>query len=358
MAKKHLSLDFNDWPSVDCRAWIAAQQTGSLFETRGLGAHWAKATRRNVSQCYGQWLHFLQTHSWLDPLEAPCERATKARLIDYFDELNRRVCSVSIASNLRNLSEALRVMDPDGDRSAVQGAVAYAQSLAEPSRDERPKIVGPSELYYAGIARMQRLQEAALMKPRKAVEYAEGLMMGIAASKPLRRRNLTHMVIGSNLRQGADGNFVLHYASSETKTRREIEADLPASLSPFVEAWLNRIRPVLAGCRPSLAMWLNKHGDDMSEGTLYLHFRAATMEELGVDLNPHLVRKIVTTGIAVSAPEAIEIAQHCLDHTSDHMRRQAYDLSNKLSASRRHIDMLEQRRAQALKRLKRRDRSG
>ena len=31
MAKKHLSLDFNDWPSADRRAWIAAQQKRRSF---------------------------------------------------------------------------------------------------------------------------------------------------------------------------------------------------------------------------------------------------------------------------------------------------------------------------------------
>lgn len=351
MARVRWSLDWEAWPARDRTAWLRAQEVGRLFRHRGLAAHWAKATLKGVAQAYGQWLHFLARNDALDPETSPCARATQPLLSAYFDELSARIHSVSVASALRDLCEALRVMQPDGDRTTALALAAAAQSIARPSRDDRRRMVGASVLYGAGLARMQRHALAAGAHPADAAKYGDGLMMAIAVSKALRRRNLVAMAIGSNVVRRADGSFELCYAKSETKTKEEILAALPASLTAYIDDWLLRIRPTLLGARSSVAMWLAADGRDMPAWMFYVRFCRATEEELGVRIYPHLVRKIVATSVAVSAPDLVEIVQHLLDHKGDGMRRQAYDLADKLALSRRYIELLKQRRRQALRTL-------
>jgi len=52
-----------------------------------------------------------------------------------------------------------------------------------------------------------------------------------------------------------------------------------------------------------------------------------------------------------AVPGLVEITQHLLDHTGDRMRKESYDLAAKLSASARYIELLEQRRREALDKL-------
>ena len=55
---------------------------------------------------------------------------------------------------------------------------------------------------------------------------------------------------------------------------------------------------------------------DNANPAFYYRFCQATCEELGRPINPHAVRKIVATGIAVSEPDLVELIQHVLDHES------------------------------------------
>lgn len=89
-------------------------------------------------------------------------------------------------------------------------------------------------------------------------------------------------------------------------------------------------------------------GGDMTAGAFYYRFCQATEEEFDVSINPHFVRKIMATGISIFEPGLVEIIQHVLDQTSDEMRKKWYDLADQLSASRRYIDLLGDRRRRAL----------
>jgi hypothetical protein len=87
--------------------------------------------------------------------------------------------------------------------------------------------------------------------------------------------------------------------------------------------------------------------------TLYYRFRQATKEETGKRINLHLCRKIIATGIAISAPEMIELAPGALDHTSRRHTQDAYDLADDLAASRAVNSIVGCRRQEAIRRSKR-----
>jgi hypothetical protein len=85
----------------------------------------------------------------------------------------------------------------------------------------------------------------------------------------------------------------------------------------------------------------------MAIDTGYARFCKAAREELGVRINPHLVRDIVATGIAVEMPEAVAITPAILDHRSDQTARQYYNLADQLSASARYNAKIDSRRRRA-----------
>ena len=87
----------------------------------------------------------------------------------------------------------------------------------------------------------------------------------------------------------------------------------------------------------------------MAIQTAYDRFCRATKQELGKRINPHLVRDIVATGIAVSMPESVRITPMVLDHRTEQTSRHYYNLADALSASARYVDRLEELRRRALK---------
>jgi integrase len=83
----------------------------------------------------------------------------------------------------------------------------------------------------------------------------------------------------------------------------------------------------------------------MSKGHIHFRYCQATTEELGVRINPHLMRKIVATGVAVSMPEDAKIIPDLLDHADDRTSREHYILAGQLHEGRRHLALLRSRRA-------------
>jgi hypothetical protein len=256
---------------------------------------------------------------------------------------------VSVASQLRDFGEALRVMHPDGDRSLVLRAASYAKVNATPSRDQRSKLVAPSDFYDAGLGRMKRFMPRLGSDVDAAMAYEGGLMMATAIAKPLRRRILAGLLVGQHLIRTADGGYGLKLDDGKTWNAAHADAILPASLTEFIDAWLDRGRPYLLRGGPSSALFLMPDGTDISGPAFYYRFQRATAEEFVNPINPHFVRNIAATGISTFAPELVEIIQHVLDHSSDEMRKQHYDLAEKLTASQHYLELLTQRRERALK---------
>jgi hypothetical protein len=236
----------------------------------------------------------------------------------------------------------------DGDRSLVLEAASYAKANATPSRDERNKLVAPSDFYDAALDRMRRFAPGLGLDLKATMAYQGGLMMGTTIAKPLRIRILATLLAGQNLTQKADGRYELKLDDGKTQMAAEADAILPLSLSEFINSWLDRGRPFLLHGRVSAALWLSPSGNDMTSHCFYYYFCQATEEEFDNRINPHFVRKIVATGISIFAPELVEIIQHVLDHESDDMRKQWYDLADRLTASLRYLELFGARRRRAL----------
>lgn len=357
MNKLKLSLKLKEWPAGDRRALEAAFSTGSdLFDKVGLAVNWRPGTRDKVIKSYGAFAHCLARHGTLDMNVSPVDRMTRDNIRLFVSDLrSRNVASKTVASMVRDLREAIRVMCPGSLPEDLVLASRTLDRTATPSRDQRDQLVAPSTLFYAGIKRMKRFKATAASDPIAGVNFADGLMMSMEAIKALRLRNLTSMLVGENIVENQLDGFELRYKPHETKTRAEIRARMPNELVPWLKLWIDVVRPTLlrvAG-RESRAMWITTRGTDMKPITLYYRFCKATEEETGKRINPHLCRKIIVTGIAIGAPEKIELAPGALDHTSRRHTKDSYDLADDLAASRTVVNIVGRRRLEAIRRSKR-----
>lgn len=346
MAIRRLSLDFSDWPDLHRAAYDAARQRGALFRPGGKAARWAPATDRGVRQRWGAWLHYLTRKDGHRVSETPADTVTLENLLGFVEDMqSRNLSSVTLATTVRDVGEALRVMDPAADLTLVHQAANELADMAEPAFDFISPKVGPSDLYDAGLDRMERLQRDAYSHWRPALEFGDGLMMAVWPCKPVRLRTFALTCVGTNLVRAGDGTYDLRYVALDNKTKVQIKAALPTELTLWIDLWLDIQHSVLhRGQEPLSALWVNRRGTRISDRQLYCRFSAATLDELDVRINPQRVRRIVATGIAVEASENVELIPDVLDHANPETARDHYIKANKLGHSRHYLSLLKDRR--------------
>lgn len=336
----------DEWPETDRAAWQSALRWGGLFDETGRASHWSPAQRATVEKSYGLWLAFLRRRGTLEIVEMPADRISKQALISYVESLESRK-PLTIANRLRDLLEALRVMCPDADLEALRRLVRRLQARARKADRVQPNLVSPSEIYEAGIQRMERVAAIEYEKcDVQAVQFGDGLMMAILAAKPIRRRNIARTVIGTNLVRSGE-IYELRYASHETKTKKPIRARLPQRLTAYIDRWLDEFRPVLVRDGDCQTLWVSCYRTAMAESTITARFCQATADEVGVPISPHKVRHIVATGVAAGLPDQALLLPHLLDHVGDATSRKHYVFADNLTASRRYLDVLAERQRMA-----------
>lgn len=102
-------VPFEAWPLLDQQRWAAAIGPG------GLAAHWAPATRKGVLENHGRVLSYLEHEGRLDPDAAPEARLAPDLVEGFVHAMQAAYAPASVRSNLKKVSEALRVMAPDVD---------------------------------------------------------------------------------------------------------------------------------------------------------------------------------------------------------------------------------------------------
>jgi integrase len=348
MPRERCALPVTQWPKHDQAAWAKATQEGELFGEHGLAAHWAAVTRAQVENGYGMWMHFLYAAGDLEDHRCPTARLNQAHLTAYVTDLRARLKPVSVASRLRDLAEALRVMDPDGDRSLVMKGLRRQESIARPARDKITYQMAPGDIYEAGLARMDAVERSASRGyTMKALHYSDGLRLAMLVAKPVRLRNLVCTTIGKNLIKVGDV-YRWTFGATETKTGEVVDALLSQRLTSYIDHWIAHHRRLLLGPSACDALWISIKGSPMGRAAVYERVCIATTQELGIRINPHAFRHIVATGVAIAIPEEVRLTPFLLDHRTERTVQEHYNLADSLSASSRYLRRLESRRRQAL----------
>ena len=168
MTKPRTSLPFSEWPEQDRQCWTNAISKGDFLEPDGRAAHWADATKIQVQKGYSKFLFFLDMHFNLakERLLQPDERISKDRIHAYAQWLiNQGLSSVTCASRMTDLCEALRVMCPDADIAVIKDAISVLQRRASPSRKKHLRILHPQTIWRKAAGELHSIAQEAGANP-------------------------------------------------------------------------------------------------------------------------------------------------------------------------------------------------
>lgn len=310
-------LSFDDWPLAHRDAFLRA--TDRRFpRARARARNWAEDTCRSVKSAWGLWLEYC-IRQGLGIERQPADTITQDPLEVYIRELLSRVRYSTAASYLRNMGEAVRVMQPYGAKAALKLLRAAERDLTRastPVPDELTEQVEPSKLYESAIARMDERWDTALTYWRDALAYCDALMIVIVGLTLMRRR--TVWLTSRDHLRFIDDFVRLSYAPAEVKTRKRLLRSLPPELTRYVEHGLE-VAETLARRRslqelPNL--WRTRAGTPMSRGWLGKRLRAACQDLVGVPLGPQRMRRLGATSIHRFLPRHSMTATSVLQHES------------------------------------------
>lgn len=358
------ALPISDWPAGDRAAWTKAFEAAGLFDPQGLGVHLAPATRGMLERGYGTWLGFLAEGGTLkgdepDDRGLPADRVTLERLKAYIARHQGRILDTTVGLYLHNLRRALKLIAPEEDWSRIARLRERYLATHHSKRDKRSRIVDARALYRLGLDLMARAQsDTKACLERRLILYRDGLMVALLTACPVRRGNFTGIRIGLHLTRDGDG-YRLSFEAHETKSRRPIEMPILEPLTPWIDHYLDEIRPQLLALGglddlgDSDAFWITKDGDPAPACVLYKQIKARTKKAFGKPVNPHLFRDCAATSIAEQDPEHVRIAQDVLGHATFKTTEENYLHARQRKAAARHQKSVQQlKRDLGVRRLK------
>lgn len=345
------SLPLADWPSTDRGAYAAACRRGDPFEEGGGAAGWRPATHTARIWAYGAWLSHLQRFGMELEVEAAAERLTPERLTMYVRDLRGRCAASSVASTLGHLVGFVLAVWPGRDWRWLSDAQRREQRFAEPVRNKAARIVPQEDLLRLGCELMIQAEARPTRPPgsvgptHPALMFRSGLLIALLAMRPLRRRNIVELAVGSTLRQ-IDGGWEIALPGAITKNHTPLVQSVPSVLAPPLEAYLALYRPRLAEVHgrgpastlrhpPGKALWLSRWGAPLTAGGVRMLVEEHTREHFGHHVNCHLFRDCAATSLAEDNPEHVRIAADLLGHRSFATTQRYYIAAGQRRALRR-----------------------
>ncbi|WP_137128093.1 site-specific integrase [Roseomonas sp. HF4] len=327
-----LSLPLADWPTTDREAYAVACRRGDPFEEGGGAAGWRPATHTARIWAYGAWLSHLQRFGVDLDMEAAAERLTPERVREHVRTLRERCATYTVAGLLGHLLGFVLAVWPGRDWQWLSEAHRREQRFAEPVRNKAARIVPQEDLLRLGCDLMVQAEARSMPPPgsvgptHPALEFRSGLLIALLAMRPLRRRNIVELAIGTTLRQTDEG-WEIALPGAITKNHTPLVQSVPTVLVPPLEAYLTRYRPRLAEVHgrgpastfphpPGNALWLSRWGAPLTYGGARSLVEQHTRERFGHHVNCHLFRDCAATSLAEDNPEHVRIAADLLGHRS------------------------------------------
>lgn len=331
-----IALPFNEWPAPDRQAWEAAVTPGPLFGERGVAAHWAPATQNSYRGSWGRFLRFLKADGELDRHAPFASRARPERVVAYVGCLEARVAPISVWSYVSDLHNILYRLAPEHDWLWLRDIVNRLHLALGPRHIAPGRLRPIDELYRAGLKAMDRAEaEGSHPRLRDSVHYRDGLMIALLAGTLLRIRNFAILEHGRSLIRQSNG-YLLSVPASEVKNRRDIEQEVIARLTPYLDRYFAHHRPRLLQGHESERLWINQYGGDMTPCRVGMTISKSTRTLAGAAISPHLFRHCAATTIAMDDPEHAMIIRAVLGHSRIDTAEQYYNRASIAEAGRRH----------------------
>ena len=333
MTRARTALSFEQWPSGDQALWNAANVTGGFLEADGPAANWKDKTRTGVMKRYGLWLGFLSSAGKLVPGDRPSERVTEEHLVAYVGwHRSRGNASTTVTSCIRDLREAIRVMEPVADLGLITELTATLHLRQTPTRNKHTRIIHPDTLLKGALAYLDRVPDQEHRNEGyRAGKFRDALLIAFLACRPVRLANATSMTIGRHLVED-EGRWACSFDARETKDKRALAFSLPDLLIPYLETYLDTYRPILLKCNKSQHLWISTRRTPMSEQAIYWNTSRLTEELYDRRINPHMFRDCAASALATDDPEHILAIARILGHASIDTSNRHYNQSRMTAA--------------------------
>ena len=333
MRRARTALIYSEWPRLDQELWQAANGIGGFLEPDGKAAHWKDKTRKGVEKRYSQWLGYLASTDQLDRDSPPSSRISEDLLAGYVEWLEARDnASTTISSCVRDLNEALRVMEPSANLSLIRELAITLHARQEPVRAKHTRIMHPDDLLSGALAFLDNIPDTAFrIEAYRAGKYRDGLVVAFLAYRPVRLENLTAIALGQHLIQDGD-RWLCQFQAAEMKDHCSLDFSFPDRLIPYLQTYLGHYRPTLLKGKTSLNLWISTRGTPMSEQAVYWNTCRLTEELFGQRVNPHLFRDCAATALATEDPEHILAIARILGHNSIETTTRHYNQSQMTAA--------------------------
>jgi integrase/recombinase XerD len=332
------AVPLNDWPPTDQAMWQTVIADGDIFDGQGPGANWASSTIDNTRKAYGYWLHWLGINGLLSPpVDHPLDRITEERIKSYIEDMQDNSAPLTRFVYVLDLLRFVQVAVPDRNWDWLKSVKNKLWARAVPSRDKVPLIRNSRDLFELGLDLMNDTSGITCRyNPLQAeVQYRDGLLIAILASRPVRLKNLTSIEINRHLIR-IDTIYWLVFEAGEVKNRRHIEVPIPGVLSSYIDDYVSNHRPLLMQDNPSDCLWISRFGGDLTCNSVRRQIKKHTEEAFGKPITPHLFRDCVATSIAIHDPEHVWITSNILGHHTLVTSQKYYDQSRMLEAGRHY----------------------
>jgi len=286
--------------------------------------------------------------SHADPLAHPCDRVTRDLIRAFITEYSVGRAELTVASAVRGMAYVLRACAPPDGVDWLTRLAHRMTNTARPSRPKLPRMVRIADI----ILLSDRLMDIGLDKLGQgrrsgAPIYREGLIIGLLAHRPWRRRNLADLRIGQNLLVD-DFGIRITIPREETKKGVPFDGYVPKRLEQATFTYLDRVRPVLlkSGIPDEGWLWVGRRGRRMPADDISIRVRKTTRKHLGRDLSPHLFRDCAATEVALERPELIGMTKQLLGHMTLASSQKYYNQATSLTAFSRHAVVIRKLRGE------------
>jgi integrase/recombinase XerD len=346
--RKLLHLPEDEWPEVDRRLFQTAFETpGDVFDEAESGSRLKPRTKGAIRYGYRRWLGWVSSCHPELMARPPKNRATTESVRAYIVHLRTTCSPRTVATQVGRLYDALRFMDPAGDRSWLK-CIKTRLENATPKMGRKPIETSSQRVFDASLDRLDQVDLAFEAMPSGAtakdlqvlaLRYRDALLVAVVTLLPLRRTNLAQLRLGSTIkRKGTVWSIAI--PGDLVKNGEPIVADLKAELSQRVERYVVIYRPLIYRSSHHDGFWASAKGRPAIGQALYEAFQKETRASLGLHMTLHDARRVGATTWAMHDPVNARGAKDLLGDRSDRVFAQHYNLANGIEASRRMAKLL------------------
>lgn len=225
---------------------------------------------------------------------------------------------MAIVIDLDHLRGALKLICPDTDWSWLLTIIKRIAATA-PRKSGKYHLMTSDRLYLLGEELMDRAvadsDAAERIRKAHAFQYRDGLVIGLLALIPVRRRTLAALRIGQHLVKTGD-LWALDIPAADTKSRRALDYPISREMSARIDVYLEQFRSRIPGADNHTGLWPSNKGCPMRPDAIYIAVRKRTKNAFGFGVNLHRFRHAAASFWSMHDPVNVRGAKDLLGHAS------------------------------------------